>query len=496
MKPLGTITMCFPFVDDISKAILERNMNDSENYADFSNRLVHYVVRKDVSPLLFYLAFYHAFHLSDYTLIEKLEKSREIPLLVNPLHLLTRYRRGVMVHWEQMESAMKTAVDAAPNDWFSCQIYLEWRYYADFNLSEADGSASILSVLSRDIMKRKDLEFFKIYLLRLQAIRHHYDAEFDKQIELMDEALSIAKQYDEQILVVDIQSGLANVIKNYDLKRAMNLLESSKSISKELGYMYNLGHLHLELGHLAGVRGEYNSSIEHILEYHRVRESLHLPVRTSKYFLATYYNLAGNGEDALRNIDDAISSYETIKKLSPYALTQRAWALTNLGEYQVAREDLQISIEIAMKTGVVWHVSIWPKIVEGILEKLEGNYQNAKVIFENVLTTFTNEPILLVKNLCYLNLAEIEIEMMDLDSLDRPRDVSGPWMEILEEYIENNDLPGIRAQMMLLKARLYQKTGLNDEAKRIVQECLDLANSSGLQYFKHILKSTIIYKDR
>jgi tetratricopeptide (TPR) repeat protein len=353
-------------------------------------------------------------------------------------------------------------------------------------MPETDSNVSLLDTISEDVNKRQEFDFFKTYLLRLDALRHHYDMELDQQIQLMEKALFIAKKHDEQVVVADLQSGLANVVKHFNMKRAIGYLDSSREISEQLGYRYNLGHIHQELGHIAGIRGEYDSAIDHFIEFQHVRESLKLPITMTKYLLATYCNLARNGEAALSAIEEAISSYESVRKISPYALIQRAWALTNLGQYGIAREELEASQEIAFKSGVVWYTSIWPKLVEGILEKVEGNYDEAKAIFEGVLDKFGHKPIPLVQNVCYLNLAEIEIELTKVDSLARPDGISGPWMEKLEEYVEENQLPGIRAQMLLLKASLYQRLGLFDETRELIQECRMLAESKGLDYLQRI----------
>ncbi|GAH08790.1 unnamed protein product, partial [marine sediment metagenome] len=58
MKPLGTITMCFPHVDEDTKTTLQSIMEEAEDITDFTERLCDKVCSEPSSPLLEYFALY------------------------------------------------------------------------------------------------------------------------------------------------------------------------------------------------------------------------------------------------------------------------------------------------------------------------------------------------------------------------------------------------------------------------------------------------------
>ncbi len=94
MKPLGTITMCFPHADDETRDILQSVMEEAENFGDFTERLCDRVCSESTNPLAEYLACYFAFASGNFTLLEKLEAAGKIPELAEPLILLARNLRG------------------------------------------------------------------------------------------------------------------------------------------------------------------------------------------------------------------------------------------------------------------------------------------------------------------------------------------------------------------------------------------------------------------
>ncbi|GAH17461.1 unnamed protein product, partial [marine sediment metagenome] len=119
----------------------------------------------------------------------------------------------------------------------------------------------------------------------------------------------------------------------------------------------------------------------------------------------------------------------------------------------------------------------WYKMVEAILDKGESNFENAVTSFKEMLKIFEEGPVPVLQNICLLNLTEIEIEMLTEESLDEKIESSGPWMKKLEEHAKTNDLPGVAAQSMLLKAKLRHRQGQYDEVRKILEEVKKIAQA-------------------
>ena len=102
MKPLGTITQCFPHVDEETKSILQSVLEESENYADFAKQLIEKACSKKVTPVLQYFAFFHAYNMDMHTQMDRLYELDEIPLFIEPLYLANRVVLGYEVDMSAM----------------------------------------------------------------------------------------------------------------------------------------------------------------------------------------------------------------------------------------------------------------------------------------------------------------------------------------------------------------------------------------------------------
>lgn len=125
MKPIGTITNCFPHVDEETKSVLQIVMEEAENYADFVGQICNKVCSETSSPLLQYLAFYAAFELMDINLTDMMEAAGKVPVLAEPLMLLTRFYRNMPFSLDDLNKSLKKALKVAPNDWIASHLYLQ-----------------------------------------------------------------------------------------------------------------------------------------------------------------------------------------------------------------------------------------------------------------------------------------------------------------------------------------------------------------------------------
>jgi hypothetical protein len=169
VKPLGTITMCLPHVDEETRSILKSLMNDAENVADFTERLCNRVCAEASIPLLEYFAVYFAFWLDWYALVDRLVSAEKVSDLASPLVMLTRARRGEVVSCEDLKKSIKQALMTAPNDWIATHLYLSWIYLAELFYPESDVEIRPIEAIASSMEKNTDLACFKTYLLWLKA---------------------------------------------------------------------------------------------------------------------------------------------------------------------------------------------------------------------------------------------------------------------------------------------------------------------------------------
>ena len=274
MKPLGTITQCFPHVDEETKSILQSVLEESENYADFAKQLIEKACSKKVTPVLQYFAFFHAYNMDMHTQMDRLYELDEIPLFIEPLYLANRVVLGYEVDMSAMLKSLVIAMQTIPNDWLACHLYLAWRRAADTFDPETDTDVQSMETLRERIEDDDDFECFQPLLIGLEAYAMALKGYPVQAIKVYKEGLAIARKHDDLALVADGLYFLAESIKHEDESQAMELMLEQNKIAEELGYAWALARSLIVRGRIMMNRGEYDAALSHILEYGDVTESL------------------------------------------------------------------------------------------------------------------------------------------------------------------------------------------------------------------------------
>ena len=488
VKPIGTITMCFPYVDEETRSILQSLMNDAENFADFAERLCDRVCAEPSPPLLAYFAVYFPFWLDWYVLVDRLDSAGKVPDVASPLLLLTRARRGEAVSWDDSKESMKRALMVAPNDWIASHLYLNWRFLAEQYYPEPDVDIRPIEAITSSVEENTDLAFFKTYLLYLRGIAYDRESKPMDAVNQFKQALTIARKFDEQTMMAGLLCDIAGRVKQTDIKQAIDLLISSRELSERLGCQSLTGAVQHQLGHIMAFRGELDAAIEYQSEYKTVRESLGLPIRFLNSIIASLYNQFGKGEEALQLAKTALDLGRSAIRILSFPRVQLAWALINLGKNDRAEAELATAHERATKSGDSSQM-MWVRLVEGIVDKAEHKSDSANIVFKELLEDLRDNPVLVLQNICLLNLTEIEIDMLTDERLKKNSDFSGPWMTRLVEHAEKHDLPGIAARALLLKAELRRKQGRVDEMRKLLREVQKTAKAPSMKYLNDLVVS-------
>jgi len=483
LKPLGTITVCFPHVDDETRAVLQSVMDEAENLGDFTERLCNKVCLEPTVPLLQFLAFYFADTTGEWGLLDKLVLAEKVPVLAEPLLLQMRNKRGQTVSWDEMRTSLLSALEAAPNDWIASLLYFGWRGYADLLYPESDTDVRPIETIEKRINENEEFGYFRIALCEHRFRR---EGNFKEANHAITEAIAIARKFDDLVAVSDLMVAKANIAKYIDLRKSLDILHASRDLSKQLGSS-NSG-IAQELGHIMAFRGELNAAVDYQLECCTIRESKGYPISGMPALVALNYNMMGDGEKALEYANAAIEQVG-IYKSSVLLHSQKAWALINLDRTDEAKDELEKTKRLAMKSGDIASLLI-SQMVEGILDKAENDDDSAAQNFEEVFRARERAILNWWEVTCLLNLVDIEIGGLRPKLLDIDAESSGLWMQKLEEYVKETDVPGIAARSLLLKAKLRQKQGRHDEVRSLLREVLKSAESSSMRYLKDIVAST------
>ncbi|MDH4212714.1 MAG: hypothetical protein OEV85_02235 [Candidatus Thorarchaeota archaeon] len=487
VKPLGTITICFPHVDEETRIILQSVIDEAEDFGDFAERLCERVCSESSPPLLEYLIAQFSYWIEYHALIDRLVSAGKVSDLALPLLLLVRESRGEAISWDDMKKSVKQALMAAPNDWIAAHLYLTWRLIAEYAYPESDTDIRPIEAVISSVEKNTDLECLKPYLLWLKAHRFEIENKSKEALKQWRQALAIARKFDDQVMVADIIRMIAEHIRQTDVKQAIDLYTSTREISVKIGYKCGIGKVQRSLGLILQSRGELDGAIEYISNWRKIGESIGRVTKYDDCLIACMYNQMREGQKAFEIAETVVDFYVNTSGLRylSRAHVELAWALINLGRYDEAEAELATAHAIATKSGASSQM-IWVELVEAILEKAEGNFDSAIAVFKEILEDLENNPVPVLQHICLLSLTEIEIEMLTGKFLEKNFDSSGPWMTKLVEYAEKNDLPGIVAQALLLKAKLRRKQGRFDEVRKILREVQKTTKRPSMMYLNDL----------
>ena len=499
MEPIGTITMCFPHVDEETRSVLQSVMDEAENLGDFTERLCDRVCKEPSPSVLEYFAAQFAFWIEYHALLDRLDSANKISDLALPLLLLIKNGRGEAVSWDSMRESVKRALMAAPNDWIACHSYLSWRLIAEYAYPESDVDVRPIEAIVSSVERNPDLECFNSYLLWMKAHEYERDDKSEEAIREYKRALTTARKFDDQLMMADIIRMIANLIRLTDAKQGTDLFISSRDLSVKLGYTCGVGKIQRSLGLIKQSRGEFDAAMEYELDWKKIADSIGRESWSADLLIACMYNQYGKGEEAYYLAKTALdfAAHSSVARFLSRPHTELAWALINLGKYDRAEEELALAHKIATKSGSFSQM-MWIELVEGILDKVEGNFDNATLVFKKVLEQLYNNPIQNIfilnlnnpiQNICLLNLTEIEIELLTDESLKKNSDLSGPWMAKLVEHAEKNELPGIAARASLLKAELRRKQGRFDDMRKLLKQVQKMAKTPSMKYLNDLAVS-------
>ncbi len=487
MKPLGTITACFPHIDEETRSILQAVMDKAKDYNEFADQLCERVIKVTSPLLLNYFAYFHACNQQKINLIRELEKRVAVPDLAKPLVLSTQPWGNVS--WDDHQKTVVAALKDAPNDWIACHFYMIWREEIESTLNYPERLTDLepLRILEFKIEDDEDFNFFLPFLYHIRARNFQREDKIDESKTWYDHAVTIANQNDDLAKVAALLYDKANMIKNVNFNEALSILKSQRSISEALGCAYVLSLNDLALGFIAQARGEYETAVKHLEEHVRLAESLGLDSHAAfhRLLIAQQYNQMQNGLRALEIVNNVLEGYQSQKIWWPYV--QQTRALLNLDRLDEAAQILDLARDQPPRRGSDQDLG-WIHFLDGLLLKKRHDFPSAKFELEQAHSIFgsfpgTNQPL--------IHLTDVEIEMFSYGKERLNADISGPWMQKLMEQVQEQDLPGIESQAMLLKAKFRFKQGRTSDSEKLVRKVLKASKTSGMKYLKNMAQSLL-----
>jgi tetratricopeptide (TPR) repeat protein len=478
MESLGTITVYFPFLDDDTRKVLETTMEKSHDYYDFVKTLKELVLDKDCSDLIVYFAIHHAAQLFDLKAINAIgEKYGDSPILLPNLFFASAIQ-GDAEDFENVRKSADAILATNPDDWLALEMRF-LKFEADMmRYPEMMYDTSNFDTIQDMIENNTDFGFYETTLYGYLSLRAHIDGDAKEWARCNKQAIQSARDNNDKIRLIHLLTRRAEILESEDRVKARETLLEAGGIAESMGTKVGHAAVLQQIGRLEITRGEYNSAIDRFLEAVSIRESMHMDNGNNALWLSTLYNVVGDCESGFEWGKMAEDQFKNRPQIQHRGILNQIWSLLQMEKMTEAQVLLDTTRETILKSGQEASLA-WLHFVTGTLEGLEGDLTSAFSSIEEGLKIYEKRSGTLMMQVIFLyHLAQIEISSSEISTSVYPT------LALLEERAVSEELPGIRGQVLVLKAEVALLQKDDASLRSIIQELRLLAESPSMDFLR------------
>lgn len=480
MKPVGSITNYFPFLEEETKNAMKTVMDKASNFYDFTVRLGNKVCDEEVSQELAYMAALHVHNAKEWSLHDRLrEKYKNRPDIVVWTFLLDSISDKTLYRDEVLR-VLSRVVEADPPDWMLIDLY---RYLDSFFRITPSEIHELLRKVESILDRNQNFVCFEAYPHHLKSELHELGGDSVNAILARQRALEISREVDDVFWIMVHTGRLAYFLRNHNVTDALEYVEEYNKLSILLGLPRYMSLARNYLGLIYRVRGEYDMALK--CQFSAIEAHDTKPSTTLSAAISVIYSDIEDGNQALRW---ANKSFRIAGGKGDF-LMHRAMslALIVLGRFEDADHHLNILHKLSLESAYENDQATYLHI-RGFHELKSGNPQAAINILEQALLIFEFLNIQAGINQILIALTQAEIQLASEFGAD---DSSGPWMVRLESHARKRDYPGIQMHAALFRAEFYVKRDRMKEAQEVLQDALNILDSPSVKSLRKKIKDFI-----
>ena len=479
MKPLGTITKYYPFIDEELQSTLNSLIEESSNYFDFVNRLEKMVLEKLSSDNMVYIAAAQCWYASNLIL------SNPILEKYNSLATIKPWR----FYWGTQEShkfencqailqSLDSALDSSTDDWIAAELLLAHAY----NLGVRPEGADLLSEANAILDRQPDLLCFKPLAYIAEGMLHHAHGKVADVEENCRKASELANANGDTVYEFLATLLLGGSKKNRSPQESIDVLEQAYQIAQDLGAPVFIGETLHSVGLVYEILGEYDLAVPSQLEC--INEVGTTGSEIIFAILSRLYAVLGDGQKSLEWAERSLEDKEL-----ELGYLRKARALLILDRLDEAEALLEIAGRKILRTGYESYLSRY-HFVSGLLEMARSEFVNAKGTLEQAYEILYPKERLVYMNEILIALATVELALFK-QSKTSGEVISGSWLSNLENHSRSYDLPGIAMQAALLRSEVFKSQGQLQDAYETLQRALELSDSPGVKTLRKRITNRI-----
>jgi tetratricopeptide (TPR) repeat protein len=487
LKPMGTITKYYPFIDDESKSILDSLMEGSSSYYDFVQQLCDVVLEDEVPTNLAYIAAVQAWWCRLEASMKSIhEKYIDVPWIKPWIYYLGSMQRDQISLHDAVVHSIEAAIDSSPGDWIETELHL---LHAFFHWPLGDVSSLLEPVeKAKNLIKTQSLlTCFESPICAFEGRAKGNEGNTKDSLVVLQKGKEIAEKNDDALYKYMNMLDEGNTLRCVNAQKASVVFEELYDLAQELEASYFISEVLNDSSIVFETLGEYDLAISCQLEILKVIGDLR-PSDTLWILLSRVYATLGDGPQALEWISRGLESSKPFE--SPTMLLLKAWALALMNRIDESERALDAANRPTIKSGLELVLGAYYHY-SGVIEMKKGNLLTALDSLEHAWEVAERNPSGTNQNRVLFDLARVEI-LIDNQTLDLTKvAVPGRWLSKLEALAVECDLPGVRMYAALLKSEFYRNHGQLIDAQAILADALKITDSPGVKTLRKKINGRI-----
>ncbi|MHA1962877.1 MAG: hypothetical protein ACW99U_22030, partial [Candidatus Thorarchaeota archaeon] len=460
MKPLGTITMYYQFIDKDTTSQVDAILKKAENYYDFVLRLSDRACQDESPTPLAHLAAVHAWRLSATQarniLLQKFSDDPLIRAWASPQH-----KTGS----DNIIKYIDEAIDAAKDDWVRIELLCLKTWTARYSMGDETVWNDPIESAEKILQQQSNLECFAALVHTVRSELSFMEKSYERAYDSHNKGMEYAKKYNDQFQSYQLLWTRSSWIKTWDARKALELQEDAYKLAKKFGSPQKIAESMADMGRISESVGEYDLALEcyqsSVETYGSPEMELYRELIDSPSFcISRVYCELGDGQSGLNWIDAVIDLVGSTADEHPYLYAQRGEALILLNRFQEAAQQLELCQKHSLKSGDEGFMNLCELPTAYLEMALEDPYTAIKTL-ERGFEFLSQGPAAIYINRFLIALTRAEIAAnLENTSIE----ASEKWLSKLGRHAREKNLPGIIMLHALLKAEYFLAQNLKEEA--------------------------------
>ncbi len=480
MKPLGTVTMHYDFVDNQERDILVSIMSEATNYQDFVVRLGNHVQFKDATPILAHIAAWHAWELRESEVTESIAKEFGDHPIVKPWTYPIRSRGDRIAIQEEVASAVEDALATKPAKWLKMELLILKAY--SLILTPQGGSA--LDEAKALLEESPELRCYVPQVCHIDARIKWQEADLNSALRTCDQGIDAAMELDNVYERARLLAWRGILTSSFQPREALDYHEQAYDLAISLGDQFLMAAVLIEMGYVSVILGEFDLALKYLQRGTSVYSPQEGPTDQHAVALSLIEFDLGNFDESLTWAKWALEKHQDVgSEGNVWTLCAMTLALAALDRLEEASFRLDAARKLAYESGQEPDMAFY-YYASGSYEVGLGNLGTGLQLVEDALVIFERQGDRAFVNRCLHTLAQLELKLLKERDGKPIAPPSRSWMRRLELHGRDNQLPGFIIQHALLESDFWLMENNPEAAMETLVRAIEYGRSPGVKTLK------------